>query len=1210
MRYQQNTSASAVCFAESARSHLSPFLLLYRRGRIKKLLLVIYLALGYFSNSLAFTIAPVPNVTNYGQGNWYSDGYGRVYGSAQQGAQEVCHFYYGSSFSRWLGVSGLNATFACIDTYGHEVVTNFFTLQASCNLPSDFQQYDFAPSTTFFNPQCQRTTYTCPGGFTLTGGMCVSNGDPAEPSNQGESCPKEGNPINPATGNKFQLDIDYSSGGPQPLIFRGFYNGRPPLQIGEESYPLGAAWRHFFQRSIAYTHAPPRYTAFVKREDGRVLMFSTTVDDYFSSYVPAANVSGRLEVLSDGAGNPTGWKYTTEDNSVELYDNYHLVSISDARGLTQTLAYDEKNQLSSVTDSAGRKLQFTYDALHRIRTMTDPAGGVYTYAYDAVGNLSSVQHPDTHTKTYVYNEPAYTSGANLPNALTGIVDENGVRYATYQYDAQGRAISSEHAGSAEKVSLNYTVDPNTNNGNGTTIVTDALGTSRTYNFQTILGVVKSTGQSQPGGSGCAAAGSSIGYDANGNVASRTDFNGIQTTYSYDLSRNLETSRTEAYGTPQVRTIGTQWHPTFRLPTKITEPGRVTDFSYDPASGNLLTKTITDSATGESRTTSYSYTSAADGTLPNLIKTLDGPRTDVADITTYSYYPNGDLQTITNALGHVTQITQYDGNGRPLSLTDPNGLTTTLSYTPRGWLKTRSLGSETTTYHYDNVGQLIGVDLPNGQSTVYSYDSAHRLTDIQDNLNNRIHYTLDPMGNRTREDTYDATNTLVATRSRTFDALNRLYQDIGAINQTTTYQYDANGNLKTIADPLTGSDAQNHSTRYQYDALNRLSQVTDALNGTTGYTYNALDQLKNISDPRALNTVYSVNAFGEHTSEQSPDTGLTQYTYDAAGNLKTRKDAKNQTTTYQYDALNRLTLITYHDGTQALYSYDQGTNAVGRLTQLQDTSGTTSYQYDTQGRLIQKTQGADSIAYSYDAATGNLSKLTYPDNTQVSYGYNQGRITSLSVNGVALLTNIQYQPFGPIKAWTFGNSQAYSRSYNSDNRIQSYTLGTTIKTLSYDAAGRIKGISDPTVPQTLDYDPLNRLTSYAIPSLNQGYQYDANGNRTKLTIGTQSYSYAINPTNNQLQSTQGPSPQNYQYDANGSILNDTLRSYSYDVRGRLINANNTNYVHNALGQRIKKSTSSATTRFMYDEAGKLLYETDGTSVKSYIYLDDMPVAVRQ
>ncbi len=66
------------------------------------------------------------------------------------------------------------------------------------------------------------------------------------------------------------------------------------------------------------------------------------------------------------------------------------------------------------------------------------------------------------------------------------------------------------------------------------------------------------------------------------------------------------------------------------------------------------------------------------------------------VTTTTYYAatdpdlgkRGNVQTITNPLGHVTTITAYDLNGRPLSITDPNGVVTTLAYHPRGWLTSR------------------------------------------------------------------------------------------------------------------------------------------------------------------------------------------------------------------------------------------------------------------------------------------------------------------------------------------------------------------------------------------------------------------------------------------------------------------------------------------------------------------------------------------
>ena len=86
----------------------------------------------------------------------------------------------------------------------------------------------------------------------------------------------------------------------------------------------------------------------------------------------------------------------------------------------------------------------------------------------------------------------------------------------------------------------------------------------------------------------------------GNFESTTDFNGVETRYDHDVARTLETSRTEAYGTPRERTITTDWHSSVPAPEEINEPGRRTDVTYDPTATSSR-KTVTDTATSESRT---------------------------------------------------------------------------------------------------------------------------------------------------------------------------------------------------------------------------------------------------------------------------------------------------------------------------------------------------------------------------------------------------------------------------------------------------------------------------------------------------------------------------------------------------------------------------------------------------------------------------------
>jgi YD repeat-containing protein len=89
---------------------------------------------------------------------------------------------------------------------------------------------------------------------------------------------------------------------------------------------------------------------------------------------------------------------------------------------------------------------------------------------------------------------------------------------------------------------------------------------------------------------CASANQAYTYDANGFMASKTDWKGSVTTYTHN-DRGLETSRTEASGTPQARTITTEWHVTLNLRTKITEPERETVFAYD-TQGRLTSTEVT------------------------------------------------------------------------------------------------------------------------------------------------------------------------------------------------------------------------------------------------------------------------------------------------------------------------------------------------------------------------------------------------------------------------------------------------------------------------------------------------------------------------------------------------------------------------------------------------------------------------------------------
>src|SRR5271165_3750428 len=403
------------------------------------------------------------------------------------------------------------------------------------------------------------------------------------------------------------------------------------------------------------------------------------------------------------------------------------------------------------------------------------------------------------------------------------------------------------------------------------------------------------------------------------------------------------SYTPQSGTLQ-RKITTAWSSTWREPQTITKPNRTTSFTFD-SDGNVLTKTITDTSVtpNVSRTWTAVYYNSG---LYGQVHTLTGPRTDITtDVTTYTYCTTGgecgQIDTITNGLNQVTTVTSYNAYGQPLTIKDPNSIVTTLTYDARERLTSRQTSTETTGFSYYPTGLLKTVTLPDSSTLTYSYDNAHRLNKITNGPGNYITYTLDAMSNMTGASSYDPGGVLHRTHTRAYNTLSELYQDINAAGTsavTTTYGYDSNGNQTSIDAPLS------RNTANQFDALNRLSQITDPNNGVTKLAYDANDNLASVIDPRTLTTSYTHDGFNEVTKLVSPDTGTTTSTFDSAGNLKTTQDARAALATYTYDALNRVTQIAYSDET-INYSYDSGTNGIGRLTGASDANHSMSWTYD-------------------------------------------------------------------------------------------------------------------------------------------------------------------------------------------------------------------------------------------------------------------------
>ena len=679
--------------------------------------------------------------------------------------------------------------------------------------------------------------------------------------NNGKPCNCAGDPIDLATGNEYRDDEDASLG---ELSFHRYYNSNAAVALSH----TGANWRHSFDRSVEYLAGVNLTTATVFRPDGRQVNFTLTS----GQWVADPDVADRLTEQTNTSGTLTGWIFfDSATRYEESYDqNGNLLSITDPNGLVTTLTYSTTSTpsgiapaaglLLTVTDPRGRVLSFTYNSNSEVSTVTEPDGGVLAYAYNTSGNLTSVTYPDKSSRQYVYDESSLTGGTSLPNALTGDIDETNTRFTSVGYNAQGQATMSMLATNIDKTQVSY-------GSSGTTTVTYPLGVQTTLGFVTPNGSMHASTVSAPCGPQCGQPNASATFDTNGYSASTTDFNGNISQTTYDANGLLD-QQIDASGSASQRTTNFTWNTTLRVPLTrtVSNAGNTitssTQWVYN-ATGQPLARCDIDptnsAASGYScsntgtapagvRRSTYTYCTAVGTGCPlvGLLLTATGSRTDLTQTTTYSYYTSssasncgtpgaacyqaGDLYQVADALGHVTTIASYDADGRITRMTDANGVNTDLTYTPRGWLASRTVGGAQTSFGYTPYGAVSSVTDPDGVTTTYGYDAAHRLMKITDAQGNYVQYTLDAAGDKTGEQVYDASGTSHESLTRTFNALGQLTSVVNGLNQTVfnasaSGSYDANGNLVQSTDGL-GIQRQ-----LGYDALNRLVQTIDNYNGS-------------------------------------------------------------------------------------------------------------------------------------------------------------------------------------------------------------------------------------------------------------------------------------------------------------------------------------------------------------------------------------------
>jgi RHS repeat-associated protein len=1031
-----------------------------------------------------------------------------------------------------------------------------------------------------------------------------------------------GDPIDIGSGNVYEQVTDYTTVGQNPLAFVRYYNSMAVLDTLATG--LGRNWRHNYDRYLRIVSATE---IDAERATGQFIRFVLVS----GTWTPDTDVD--LTLTNSGST----YTLTDHDDTIETYtvsgSTGTLNTIALPNGYTQTMSYTS-GVLTSVSDSYSRTLSFSYTS-GVMTGVSTPDSATLAYGYTTVDSqnlLTSVTYntsPST-SQTYSYTNTSY------PFALTGITDENSNSYASWSYDSFGRATMSEHAGGADEVQVAY------DDVYGTRTVTNPLGEQEKYSFAIKQGVPKVTEIDRTASSPVAAASEYFTYDTNGFLATATDWNGNETTYTND-SHGDPTSITEAYGAGVARTTTISYDSTWaHKPYTTTKTGVTIDDRYDATYGNLLTETLTDttggSTNGQTHVWTYTYTGTGE------LYTATAPRTDTTITTTYGY-TSGVLTSITDPLSNVTTVNTYNGTGQPTKITDPNSIETDFAYDHRNRLTTKTVvksgGNEVTGYTFIGSGQPYVVTLPDSSTRTYSYDNAQRLTTITNTASETINYTLDAMGDITALAIKDSGATTRKSWTATYDVLGDRLTLVGSGGgtQTTGYAWDGNQNQTSV------TDANSKTTSTAWDALNRAGTVTDALTHTATPTYDTRDNITAQTDFDGYSTSSTFDGFDNVIARSSPDTGSASFTLDEDDNVKQRTDARSVVTNRTFDKRERQLTETFPSYSAEIigYSYDStsgGNKGIGKLTSFSDESGSTAFVYDNFGNVTSSVRVIGSqtytTSYSYDLAN-HLKEIIYPSGRYVDYTYDSsGYLTTVTTKpssggGVTTLaSSITHKPFGPIASLTLGNTLAQTNTFDNNywlDDIVTANGSTHIQNLTYgyDYAGNLTSITDNLSAgrdESYAVDDLNRLHTASGAYGSRTYTYENNSNRSTWYDGTVTRTSAYYSGTNTVHTiTDGTNTRHFTYSASGNIATDdrvmnggSAASMTYGGRDRLesitVGTPTVTFKINALGQRVQKATTGATTDYHYDLAGNLIGESDdstGNDLVEYVWMEGIPLA---
>lgn len=643
--------------------------------------------------------------------------------------------------------------------------------------------------------------------------------------------------------------------------------------------------------------------------------------------------------------------------------------------------------------------------------------------------------------------------------------------------------------------------------------------------------------------------------------------------------------------------------------QITDPnGKVYRYSYDPE-GDLTTVTTPDVQTP----LRYEY-------YPGHFfkKGTDARGNPEA---TNTYFPNGRLESTTDAMGKTTSYTydlvnnitttihpdntgttiqRFDSNGLLLSETDPLNRTKSFTYDANRNKRTETDAlNKTTTYDYDANGHLKSVTDPLNRTVSFVNNQSGQPVTLTDQLN------------KVRTLTYDANFNFTGVTDELGTSISLNWNDRGnpltfttANGKTTRFTYDAFGHIISKTDPL------GHTTSYSYDDMGRVLTQTDA-RGISRFSYDPLGRLLSVIDPLQNETRYEYDGNGNRTAEidarqhrtefeydaanrlikiTHPDTTTVKYTYNFRGQKETETDQLNRTTTYVYDNAGQLIKVVRHDQSEINIVYDE----IGRIKTLTDERGkTTSYEYEPScgcSDRIAKITDADGkiTTYGYDAAgrrtsfidannhetryeydaRDRLIKTIYFDNTSVSHTYDGTGQLLTTTDQEGKITRYGYDDVGNLSSLTNAKNQTTQYTYDALNNLLSTTdaLGRTTR-FEYDALNRmIKRTLPLGMAELYTYDQVGNLaTSRNFTGKQTSYDYDElnrlTAKRPDASLGEPAITFTYTATGSRKTMSDASGTTTYTYDDRDRLLTKLTPqgtlTYTYDGRSNIASVRSSN-----------------------------------------------------